>query len=92
MLRLTGADFVQTDSKGHTGLTSWFSKTPNASVGPGVAQDALLGMARGDARNSACRCTPIIPASSTLPPARKHPDWCIRAANGKPLGAAASWG
>ena len=28
LLRLTGADFVQTDAKGHTGYTSWCSRNP----------------------------------------------------------------
>ena len=41
MLRLTGADFVQTDCKGHPGMTSWFSRVPNATVSPGVVRDAL---------------------------------------------------
>jgi hypothetical protein len=43
MLRLTGADFVQTDCKGHPGYTSWFSQTPGASVPPGLEADALAG-------------------------------------------------
>jgi len=41
MLRLMGPDFVQTDCKGHPGLTSWFSKVPEASVSPGVVKDAM---------------------------------------------------
>jgi len=41
MLKLTGADFVQTDAKGHTGYTNWYSRTPGASIGPGVVRDAL---------------------------------------------------
>jgi hypothetical protein len=36
MFKLAGCEYVQTDSKGHPGYTSWFSKTPDASVGPGV--------------------------------------------------------
>ena len=73
MLKLTGADFVQTDCKGHPGLTSWFSKTPGASVGPGVVKDALEGWRRRR-RHSACRFTATIPASMTGPPAPSTPN------------------
>ena len=76
MLKLTGADFVQTDSKGHPGLTSWFSKTPGASVGPGVVKDALLARA-ATKRNSACRCTATIPASTTCRPAPSIPNGAL---------------
>ncbi|MHB9033625.1 MAG: family 10 glycosylhydrolase [Anaerolineae bacterium] len=40
-LRLMNPQWVQTDCKGGAGLTSWFSKTPNASVAPGLKGDAL---------------------------------------------------
>lgn len=43
MLKLMGCQFVQTDCKGHAGYTSWYSKTPGASVSPGVKRDALKG-------------------------------------------------
>ncbi|MBF0245865.1 MAG: alpha-L-fucosidase, partial [Planctomycetes bacterium] len=41
MLKLMNPDFVQTDCKGHPGYTSWFSKTPGASVPKGLKKDAL---------------------------------------------------
>ncbi|MHB1355684.1 MAG: hypothetical protein ACYCZF_06875 [Anaerolineae bacterium] len=40
-LSLMHPRWVQTDCKGGAGLTSWPSKTPNASVAPGVVGDAL---------------------------------------------------
>lgn len=40
-LRLMNPHWVQTDCKGGAGLTSWYSKVPNASVAPGVVGDAL---------------------------------------------------
>jgi hypothetical protein len=40
-LNLMRPRWVQTDCKGGAGLTSWPSKTPNASVSPGVVGDAL---------------------------------------------------
>ncbi len=86
MLRLTGADFVQTDSKGHPGLTSWFSKTPNASVGPGVVQDALLGW-RAATRKLGLPLHAHYSGIFDVAAGSKHPDWCIRAANGQPIGS-----
>ena len=64
MLKLTGADFVQTDSKGHPGYTCWPSETPGASVGPGVVKDSVRGCAR-QPRGSVCHCIAIIRAFST---------------------------
>ncbi len=86
MLRLTGADFVQTDSKGHTGLTSWFSKTPNASVGPGVVQDALAGW-RAATRKLGLPLHAHYSGIYDVSAGTKHPQWCIRTASGQPLGA-----
>lgn len=40
-LKLMRPRWVQTDCKGGSGLTSWPSKVPNASVAPGVVGDAL---------------------------------------------------
>ncbi|MCE5258753.1 MAG: hypothetical protein LLG44_06775 [Chloroflexi bacterium] len=40
-LSLMNPQWVQTDCKGGPGLTSWFSKVPNASVAPGLVGDAL---------------------------------------------------
>ncbi len=42
-LGLMDPDFVQTDCKGHAGMTSWFSQVPSATVSPGVVKDALMG-------------------------------------------------
>ncbi len=36
-----GAEFVQTDCKGHPGYTSWFSEVEHASVPDGLTHDAL---------------------------------------------------
>lgn len=44
-LGLMGPQWVQTDMKGGPGLTSWFSRTPTASVAPGIVSDALYGWA-----------------------------------------------
>lgn len=40
-LQRMGPDFVQTDCKGHAGYTSWFSRTPTASVPARLRKDAL---------------------------------------------------
>ncbi|MHB9034860.1 MAG: hypothetical protein ACYC6L_17655, partial [Anaerolineae bacterium] len=44
-LGLMAPQWIQTDMKGGPGMTSWFSRTPTATVSPGVVKDALLGWA-----------------------------------------------
>ncbi len=85
MLRLTGADFIQTDSKGHPGLTSWFSKTPTASVGPGVAGDALAGW-RAATRKLGLPLHAHYSGIFDVSAGSKHADWCIRGPGGQPIG------
>jgi hypothetical protein len=88
-LRLTGADFVQTDSKGHPGYTSWFSRTPNASIGPGVEKDALAAWRSATRRLK----LPLHAHYSGIwdkAAGEKHPEWCIITADGTP--ARAAWG
>jgi len=86
MLRLTGADFIQTDSKGHSGLTSWFSKTPGASVGPGVVKDALAGW-RAATKALGLPLHAHYSGIYDCSAATKHPEWCIRTKDGKPAGS-----
>ena len=86
MLRLTGADFVQTDSKGHPGLTSWFSKTPGASVGPGIVKDPLVASRAATKELGLplhCHYSGIFDISAGT----KHPEWCIVGPEGKPVGS-----
>jgi hypothetical protein len=42
-LGLMAPQWIQTDCKGVTGMTSWPSKTPGATTSPGVKGDALRG-------------------------------------------------
>lgn len=42
-LGLMAPQWIQTDCKGGAGMTSWPSKTPGATVSPGVKGDALRG-------------------------------------------------
>ena len=86
MLRLTGADFVQADSKGHTGLASWFSRTPNASVGAGVVKDALKQWRAASRKLGLplhCHYSGIWDKAAGA----KHPDWCMRSKDGTLLNA-----
>ena len=86
MLKLMGCQFVQTDCKGHAGYTSWYSKTPGASVSPGVKKDALKGW-RAATRQLGmplhCHYSGIWDAAA----GKKHPDWCIVGKDGKGVGA-----
>ncbi len=85
MLRLMGCQFVQTDCKGHAGYTSWYSKTPGASVSPGVKRDALKGW-RAATRELGlplhCHYSGIWDAAAGA----KHADWCIVGKDGQPRG------
>jgi len=85
MLKLTGCQFVQTDCKGHPGYTSWFSKTPNASVSPGVKKDALKGWRAATRRLGLplhCHYSGVWDAAAGA----KHPDWCIVGRHGEAVG------
>ena len=81
MLRRMGPDFVQTDCKGHPGYTSWFSKTPGASVPPGLKKDALAQW-RAATRQLGipliCHYSGVWDAAAT----EKHPEWRIVPAPG----------
>ena len=76
MLELSGADFVQTDCKGHPGYTSWFSQTPEASIPPQLKVDALLGW-RAATRQLGqplhCHYSGIWDKAA----GEKHPDWSL---------------
>ncbi len=78
------ADFVQADCKGHPGYTSWFSKTPAASVGPGVVKDALK-VWRAATRKLGlplhCHYSGIYDKAASA----KHPDWAAKSHDGKPI-------
>ena len=88
MLRLTNADFIQTDSKGHTGYTSWFSKTSGGSVGPGVVKDALRQW-RVATRKLGLPLHAHYSGIWDIAAAVKHPEWCAQSHDGKP--GSTSW-
>jgi hypothetical protein len=86
MLKLMAPDFVQTDCKGHPGMTSWFSKVPTATVSPGVVKDAMkqwraatrkLGMPLH------CHYSGVWDKAA----GEKHPEWCAKDKDGKVQGA-----
>lgn len=82
MLRLVDPDFVQTDCKGHPGMTSWFSRVANATVSQGVVKDALAGWRAATRKLGlplACHYSGLWDKAA----AKKHPSWAIVHANGK---------
>ena len=84
MLERLGADFVQTDCKGHPGYTSWYSKVPDASISPGVKKDALKGWRAATRQLDLplhCHYSGIWDDAA----GKKHPAWCRKDANGKPV-------
>jgi len=87
LLEAIGADFVQTDCKGHAGYTSWYSKVPNASVSPGVRKDALKGWRAATRQLGVplhCHYSGIWDAAAGA----RHPEWGAIDARGRPAGAA----
>ncbi len=86
MLKLVNPDFVQTDGKGHPGYTSWFSKTPEASVPPGMKKDALKQWRAATRKMGLplhCHYSGIWDAAAGA----KHPDWCAVGPGDRPAGA-----
>ena len=83
MLRLAGVEFAQTDSKGHPGLASWHSQTPEATVAPGVAQDALAHW-RAATRALGIPLHAHYSGIWDQAAGAKHPDWCLLTADGTP--------
>ena len=85
-LKLVNPDFVQTDCKGHPGYTSWFSRTPGASVPPGLKKDALKQWRAATRKLGLplhCHYSGIWDAAAGA----KHPGWAVVGANGKPVGS-----
>jgi hypothetical protein len=83
MLKLMAPDFVQTDCKGHPGLTSWFSKVPTASVSPGVVKDAMKQWRKATKKLGLplhCHYSGIWDKAAGA----KYRDWCAIDKDGKP--------
>jgi len=88
-LEKTGADWVQTDSKGHPGYTSWFSKTPDASVGPGLKKD-VLKVWRTATKKLGLPLHAHYSGVFDVAAGKKHPDWTVKGPDGKSI-PDASW-
>ncbi len=86
MLRLAGVEFVQTDSKGHPGYTTWESLTPDASIAPGLVQDALAQW-RAATRMLGLPLHAHYSGIWDQAAGAKHPDWCLLTADGSPATA-----
>ena len=87
MLRLVGADFVQTDCKGHPGYVSWFSKVKSAAVPPQLKADAMKQWREATRRLGLplhCHYSGIIDKAA----GNSHPDWCARNSKGGAAGHA----
>jgi len=85
LFRIMKPDFVQTDCKGHPGYTSWFSKTPTASVSPKLKKDAMKGWRAATKKLGLplhCHYSGIWDKAA----GEKYPEWCVVSADGKPVG------
>ncbi|MAS37375.1 MAG: hypothetical protein CL610_25465 [Anaerolineaceae bacterium] len=76
LLKLMKPQWVQTDCKGHPGMTSWFSEVPDATVSPGTVNDAMAGW-RAATRELGiplhCHYSGISDTAASM----KHPEWCV---------------
>jgi hypothetical protein len=71
-----GLDFAQTDCKGHPGMTSWFSKTPDATVCPGLKKDLMVQWREATSRLGIplhCHYSGIWDAAA----AKRRPEWAV---------------
>ena len=81
MLKKADVDFVQTDCKGHPGMTSWFTQVKDGTVSPGVVKDALAQWREATKRLGLplhCHYSGIWDMAA----ARKHPEWAVVKAPG----------
>lgn len=70
-------DWVQTDCKGHPGLTSWPSKLPDASICPGLGSDLLGAWSRA----AALAGLPLVAHYSGVYDSAaiaRHPEWGVQ--------------
>ena len=82
MFKLVGADFAQTDAKGHPGYTSWLSQVPTATVAPGIVKDPLRVWREATRKLGIplhCAYSGVYDKAAGL----KHPEWCIVDKDGK---------
>ena len=73
-LRLVRPDWVQIDSKGHPGFTSWKSEVPAALVAPHLGRDAVAAWREATRRLGVplvCHYSGFI----DLEQCRRHPEW-----------------
>jgi len=85
MLKLAGAEFAQTDSKGHPGYTTWRSKTPGASVAVGMKGDPLAQW-RAATRKLGIPLHAHYSGIWDAAAGAKHSDWRLLMADGQPPG------
>ena len=81
MLKLMKPDFVQTDCKGHPGMTSWFTQVPDGTVSPGVVKDAMAQWREATKLLKLplhCHYSGIWDMAA----AKKHPEWTVVPAPG----------
>ena len=81
MLKIMKPDFVQTDCKGHPGMTSWFTQVPDGTVSPGVVKDAMAQWREATKQLKLplhCHYSGIWDMAA----AKKHPEWTVMPAPG----------
>lgn len=80
-LKLLRPDFVQTDCKGHPGMTSWSTTVPDGTTSPGVVKDALRQWREATRQLKMplhCHYSGIWDRAAS----QKHPEWAVVPAPG----------
>ena len=81
ILQLAKPDLLQTDTKGHEGLTSWHSQTPTASVAPGIAREMVKHWV-GAAQTLGLPIQGHYSGIADMAAGKKFPEWSVLNANG----------
>ncbi len=81
LFKMTDCDLLQTDTKGHEGLVSWYSKTPAASIAPGISKEMVdIWVKAGKKLGIPCQAhySGIVDSAA----GEKFPEWNVVNANG----------
>jgi hypothetical protein len=84
LFKTAGCDLLQTDTKGHEGLVSWYSKTPAASIAPGISKEMVdVWVKAGNELGIPCQAH--YSGIFDMAAGEKFPDWNAVNADGEPV-------
>ena len=84
LFKLANCDLLQTDTKGHEGLVSWYSKTPTASIAPGISKEMVDIWVKAG-KQLGIPCQAHYSGIFDMAAGDKFPDWNVVNAKGEPV-------